>query len=159
MSSGRDPATRREQQVQEDLVRLDAFRGQLNAMLQQHQYLTGSRAEHVRARETLEGFEHTGDGGELLVPLGAETFVRGQTIRASAILLGIGSGLVVEMERPKATELLAQRVTRIDQAMEELEGQMRTLDERITALSERLDRMSRSGGMGGTAASGDVGGD
>lgn len=158
MSNGRESGSR-EQQVQEDLVRLDAFRGQLNAMLQQHQYLTGSRAEHVRARETLEGFERPTDSGELLVPLGAETFVRGQTIRSSSILLGIGSGLVVEMERPKAAELLAQRVTRIDQAMEELEGQMRTLDERINALSERLDRLSRGGAVGGASAPGDVGGD
>ena len=158
MIPGRE-AAQREQQVQEDLVRLDAFRGQLNAMLQQHQYLVGSRADHQRAREALEGFERLGDGGELLIPLGAEAFVRGQSVRSNSILIGIGSGLVVEMERPKAVELLVQRVDRIDQAMEELEGQMRTLDERIAALSERLDRMSRGGPAGATGSSGDVGGD
>ena len=157
MISGRE-AARREQEVQEDLVRLDAFRGQLNAMLQQHQYLTNSRADHLRARESLEGFERSGDGGELLVPLGAETFVRGQTVGSSSILLGIGSGLVVEMERPKAVELLAHRLERIDQAMGELEGNMQTLDQRIQGLSDRLDRLTRGGGGGGPAPS-DVGRD
>ena len=44
-----------EQEVQEDLVRLDAYRAQLNAMVQQFQYLASSRTDHVRAREALEG--------------------------------------------------------------------------------------------------------
>lgn len=157
-SSGRETPPS-EQQVQEGLLRLDSFRAQLNAMIQQHQYLTSSRGEHLRAKESLEGFERSGDGGELLVPLGAEAFVRGQTVRSSSILLGIGSGLIVEMERPKAIELIAQRVGRIDQAMEELEGQMRTLDERISMLSERLDRMTRGGAEPGSLPSGNVGGD
>ncbi|MCI4366491.1 MAG: prefoldin subunit alpha [Thermoplasmata archaeon] len=146
----------REEEVQEGLVRLDAFRGQLNAMLQQHQYLTSSRVEHVRARESLEGFDRTGDAAELLVPLGAETFVRGQPIRSQSVLIGIGSGLVVEMERPKASELLAQRVVRIDEAVQELEGQIRGLEERINALSDRLDRMTRGGSPSGLGEAGDV---
>ena len=148
-----------EQEVQEGLARLDAFRGQLNAMLQQHQYLTSSRAEHVRARESLEGFDRTGDTPEVLVPLGAETFVRGQPVRSTSILIGIGSGLVVEMERPKASELLAGRVDRIDQAIQELEGQIRGVEERVNALSERLDRMTRGGPSGGLGEADDVVGD
>jgi len=148
----------REEEVQEGLVRLDAFRGQLNAMLQQHQYLTSSRLEHVRARESLEGFDRTGESPEVLVPLGAETFIRGQPVRSHTVLIGIGSGLVVEMERPKASELLAQRVDRIDQAIQELEGQIRGLEERINALSDRLDRMTRGGSPGGLGEAGDVGG-
>lgn len=158
MIPGRDEA-RREQAVQEGLVQLDAFRGQLNALLQQHQFLTSSRSEHVRARESLEGFERLGDGGELLLPLGAEAYVRGQAVRSAAILLGVGSGLVVEMERPKAVELLQQRVGRIDQAIEELEGQMQKLDERIASLSSRLDRLTRGGAGAELPAPGDVGGD
>lgn len=146
----------REEEVQEGLVRLDAYRGQLNAMLQQHQYLTSSRAEHVRARESLEGFDRTGDGAELLVPLGAETFVRGQPVHTASVMIGIGSGLVVEMERPKASELLAQRVDRIDQALQELEGQIRGLEERVNVLSDRLDRMTRGGSSGGLGEADDV---
>jgi prefoldin alpha subunit len=152
-------AGRREQEVEEDLVRLDTYRGQLNAMLQQHQYLANSRADHQRARESLEGFERDGDGRELLLPLGAEAFVRGQSVRSNAVLLGIGSGLVVEIDRARAIESIAQRIGRIDQATEEMEGQMRTLDERIAVLSERLDRISRGAAAGGSPAAGDVGRD
>jgi prefoldin alpha subunit len=134
-----------EQQVQEDLMRLDAYRNQLNALLQQYQILSASRTEHLRARESLEGVDRAEPGTELLLPLGGETFVRGSVTRDAPVLIGIGSGIVVEMNRAQVTELLAQRVGKIDQAAREMESQMTTLDERIQLLSRRLDELARSG--------------
>jgi len=148
-----------EQQVQKDLYRLDAYRAQLNALVQQFQYLNRSRLDHVRARETLEGFERTGDGAELLIPVGAEAFVRGRPVETEKVLLGIGSGVVVEIERPKASETLSQRIDKIDAATTELEGQIRTLEERIQALSDRLETMSRGGSPGRPGGPDDVGRD
>jgi len=152
MSTSARPMT--EEQVQEDLMRLEAYRNQLNALLQQHQILTASRQDHLRARESLEGVDRAPPNAELLLPLGGETFVRGSVDRDSLVLVGIGSGVVVEMDRPKVTELLAERIVRIEQALRDLEGQMSTLDERIQALSQRLDSAARQGG-----AATDVGSD
>lgn len=135
-----------EQQVQEDLIRLDAYRSQLNALLQQHQILSASRQDHERARESLEGVDRASPGSELLLPLGGETFVRGSVDVSAPVLIGVGSGVVVEMERPKVVELLAERLVRIEQALRDLEGQMGALDERIQALSQRLDSISRESG-------------
>jgi prefoldin alpha subunit len=142
-----------EAEMQEDLLRLEAYRNQLSASLQQHQMLTGSRAEHDRARESLEGVDRASADASLLIPLGGETFVRGTVDRAAPVLIGVGSGVVVEMERPKAAELLAERLVKIDQAIRDLEGQMNALDERIQMLSRRLETVSRG------PASGHVGGD
>ncbi|MGD0588705.1 MAG: prefoldin subunit alpha [Thermoplasmata archaeon] len=135
-----------EEQVQEDLLRLDAYRNQLNALLQQHQILSASRQDHGRARESLEGVDRAPANVELLLPLGGETFVRGSVDRSAPVLVGVGSGIVVEMERPKVVELLAERSVRIDQALRDLEGQMGSLDERIQALSNRLDAIARESG-------------
>jgi prefoldin alpha subunit len=142
-----------EQQVQEDLLRLEAYRNQLNAALQQHQILSASRQDHLRARESLEGVESAPADADLLLPLGGETFVRGSVDRRAPVLIGVGSGVVVEMERPKAAELLSQRVGHIDQAVQELEGQMTALDERIQILTRRLDAIARA-----SAGGADVGG-
>jgi prefoldin alpha subunit len=146
-----------ERQVQEDLARLDAYRNQLNSLLQQHQYLTASRGDHERARATLEGLDGVAAGGELLVPVGGETYLRGTPSTSTKVLIGIGAGFVVELERPQVTELLAQRVGKIDQATRELEGQMQTLEERIQLLSRRLDALARA--TSGAPVAGDVGGD
>jgi len=140
------PAKVTEQQVQEDLLRLDAYRNQLNALVQQHQILSASRSDHFRARESLEGVERASAGAEILLPLGGETFVRGSVDRAAPVLVGVGDGIVVEMERPKVVELIAERTVRIDQALRDLEGQITTLNERIQALLTRLDAIAREAG-------------
>jgi prefoldin alpha subunit len=137
-----------EQQVQEDLMRLEAYRNQLNALIQQYQILTASRTEHARARESLEGVDRADPKAELLFPLGGEAFVRGAVERNAPVIVGIGSGVVVEMERPRVAELLAQRLLRIEQAIRDIEGQMANLDERIQLLSRRLDDIARSGPAG-----------
>ncbi len=129
-------------------MRLEAYRNQLNALLQQYQILTGSRTEHARAKESLEGVDRSDPNSELLLPLGGETFVRGTIAHDASVLIGIGSGVVVEMNRAQVSELLAQRLVRIEQAVREIEGQMTTLDERIQLLSRRLDDLSRSGSAG-----------
>lgn len=144
MSTPRRPVEP-EQQVQEDLLRLEAYRNQLNALLQQHQILTSSRSDHLRARESLEGIDRAEPGTELLVPLGGETLVRGSISKDGPVLIGVGSGVIVEMERPKAVELLAERLTRIDQAIGEIEGQVGSLEERIQMLSRRLDSLTARG--------------
>jgi len=138
-----------ERQVEEDLVRLDAYRNQLNGLVQQRQLLAASRQDHARARESLEGIDRAETSTEYLVPLGGETYVRGRLDRGAPVLLGVGSGVVVEMDRPKVAELLAQRLVRLDQAARELDGQIATLDERIQVVSRRLDSASRAAEAGG----------
>jgi prefoldin alpha subunit len=144
MSAARPRATDRE--VQEDLMRLEAYRGQLNTLLQQHQILSASRQDHARARESLEGVDRAEPGTELLMPLGAEAFVRGTVARDAPVLIGIGSGIAVEMDRPKVVELLAQRLGRIDTAVRDLEGKMNQVDERIQQISARLEAAERPSG-------------
>ena len=143
-----------ERQVEEDLVRLEAYRNQLASLAQQRQILVASRQDHARARESLDGIDRAEATTEYLVPLGGEAFVRGKVDRASPVLLGVGSGVVVEMERPKVAELLAERSGRLDQALRDLDGQIGTLEERIELVSRRLEAASRSA----EAARRDVGG-
>jgi prefoldin alpha subunit len=133
-----------EEQVRDDLMRLDLYRNQLSQMLQQLQLITASRADHQRARETLEGLDRTGADPELLVPVGGDTFLRGSPRDSAHVLVGIGSGIVVEMDRPKASQLLAERLVRLDQAAQDLETQMRSLEERISVLSSRLEALSQT---------------
>ncbi len=129
-------------------MRLEAYRNQLNALIQQYQILTASRSEHARARESLEGVDRTTADASLLIPLGGETYVRGSIQRDAPVLIGVGSGVVVEMNRAQVTELLAERLTRIEQATRDIETQMSALDERIQIMSRRLDEIARSGSAG-----------
>lgn len=148
-----------ESQVQDDLVRLDAYRNQLNQMLQQHQILGASRADHLRAREALEGLGRDSAEGDVLVPIGGEAFIHGRPDRSGPVFLGIGSGFVAELPRAVATEMLAQRTKQIEDAAGELEGQMRGLEERITLIGRRVEAMTSRAGGAEARGAGDVGRD
>jgi len=152
MSGGPEPIT--EERFQEDLMRLEAYRNQLSAILQQHEILSASRVEHLRARESLEGVDRASAGTEFVLPLGGETFVRGSVVKEAPVLLGIGSGIIVEMDRAKVLEVLAERASKIEQAVRDLEGQGAALEERIQLMSRRLEAVSR-----GPAPPGNVGRD
>lgn len=148
-----------DQRVQEDLYRLEAYRSQLNQLVQQHQLLTASRTEHLRARESLEGLDRLSAGTEILHPIGADTFLRGSAQPEARVLVGIGSGVMVELDRPKVSELLAQRLQRLDQAAQELEGQIRSLDERLQVINQRLEDASQAAGAASSGPTGNVGRD
>ncbi|MCI4353502.1 MAG: prefoldin subunit alpha [Thermoplasmata archaeon] len=149
-----------EEQVRDDLMRLDMYRNQLSQMLQQHQMISASKTDHLRGRETLDGLDRPAPEMELLLPVGGDTFVRGSPRDSERVLLGIGSGIVVEMERAKASEVLAERLVRLDQAGQDLETQMRALEERITVLSSRLEALSQGAERpGADAPDSDVGRD
>jgi prefoldin alpha subunit len=142
-SPGSDARPVTEEQVRDDLMRLELYRNQLSQMLQQHQLITASRADHQRARETLEGLDRTGADPELLIPVGGDAFLRGSPRDSAHVLVGIGSGIVVEMERPRASQLLSDRLVKLDQASQDLENQMHALEDRITVLSSRLEALSQ----------------
>ena len=142
------PARSSRREVEEDLVRLEAYRTQHSGLVQQRQILLASRQDHARATESLEGIDRAEASTEFLVPLGGEAYVRGKLDRASPVLVGVGSGVVVEMERPKVAELIAQRLGRLDQAARELDSQIAALDERIQIVSHRLETASRSAEAG-----------
>lgn len=148
-----------EEQVQEDLLRLEAYRNQLNTLLQQHQLLTGSRADHERARETLEGLEGIEAAREVVIPIGADAFVRGQANPEAPVLVGLGSGIVAELDRSRVVELLHHRTARIEQATRDLEGQIQTIEERVEALSQKLDALSRESASAPEAGAENVGSD
>ncbi|HKS60022.1 MAG TPA: prefoldin subunit alpha [Thermoplasmata archaeon] len=146
-----------DQQVQEDLVRLEAYRAQFNALAQQHQFLAASRLEHSRARESLEGFDKVGSSPDLLVPIGGETYVHGSIRPDGKVLIGLGSGLLTEMDRSQAQELLAQRILQIEKATHELESNLQTLEDRIAMLSARVEALSRPAPAGGSEEAPDPG--
>src|SRR5579875_1752333 len=147
-----------EERAQEEMARLDAYRSQLNAMLSQLQMLQSSRMDHERAQRSLDGIERAEAGREFLIPLGGETYVRGTVQRGTPVLIGIGSGVTVELPREQVVETLAQRITRIDAATRELEGQIRTFEDRIQWLSQRLEALARGEPVPPGTADSDVGG-
>ena len=124
--------------AQEAALTLELYQRQLDAVSRQIDFLQGVRDEIVRARRTLEGLSDAADH-EVLMPMGASTFVQGKVDANAPIIVGIGAGYATERTREEAIAVLEERAK---QAESELEAMMQTgvqLQQEAARLTEGLE--------------------
>lgn len=133
-----------EESVQEDLSRLEAYRSQLSAILRQQEMLRMTIIEHARSGETLEGLADMDRSAEILAPVGADTFVKVTPSSTERVLVGIGSGMVVELDREKGLSMINERLQGLERADKDMTQEIIRLDREAQAISQRLQTvMSR----------------
>ena len=125
--------------VQDDLARLDAYKNQVNILLRQQEILRLSLLEHTRARDTLEAMDRLDGGEESLAPVGANTFVKVSQISAEKVLIGVGSGIVVEVDREKALSMLNERLGALETSGKEMSDEILRIDSEAQLVSQRLE--------------------
>jgi prefoldin alpha subunit len=108
---------------------LEQVRAQIEAFAQQQEIVRVSLEEHMRARETLSRYQQSGEGAEVLVPVGAQSFLVAQVRDADKAFVGIGSDLVVYDAIP------AQ--------LERLDARIRSITEAANAIGQRLSELQR----------------
>ncbi len=82
----------------------------------------------LRARETLARAAEAGVGAELLMPIGANSFVFGKLKDADRVIVGIGSDVAVDVPIPEAIERLDARAKAIEEAERGLAARMAELE-------------------------------
>ena len=115
---------------------LDQYRAQLETLQRQHEVLSLSLEELMRAKETIARYRKAGKGAEVLVPVGANAFLYGKVADGENALIGIGSDLVLEEPVPKALERLDGRIRSLQEATGSLAQRVSELDARVAAQEE-----------------------
>ena len=110
----------KEEEITKNLTLIEYYKQQLESIEMQLQYLQSTLMDYQRAKMTVEQLNAVDDNSEILIPVGAGTFVSGSLKNASNVLIGIGAGIVIEKS--------------VDEAMGKL-------DERIKRIQENLDKM------------------
>ena len=122
-----------EADLRRGLAVLDQYREQLEALAQQQEIVRVSLEEHMRARETLTRYQQSGKGAEVLVPVGANSFLVAEAKEADKAFVGIGSDLVVFDEIPKQLERLDVRIKQISEAANAIGQRLAELQQRAEA--------------------------
>jgi len=68
-----------ESDLRRGIAVLDQYREQIEALAQQQDLVRISLEEHLRAKETLTQYRQAGRGAEVLVPIGANSFVAAES--------------------------------------------------------------------------------
>ncbi len=128
---------------------LDQFRAQIEGLAQQQEIIRISLEEHLRARETLVRYREAGKGAEILVPIGANSFLTAQAKDVDKAFVSIGADLLVYDEAEKQLERLDARIKSITEAANTIGQRLGDLQRRAevqgAAVQDLYDRLQGQG--------------
>ncbi|AAM02827.1 prefoldin subunit alpha [Methanopyrus kandleri] len=129
-----------EQEIQQELQRLIAeinrLQGQMEAINAQIDLIESSISELNRVEETLKGVKELEGDEEVLVPVGAQSFVRACVTDTERVIVGIGAGVAVERTIDEALES-------IDDQRQELEKARAEAQQKLQELAQELQEKQR----------------
>lgn len=125
-----------EAELRRALAVLDAYRKDLETLQQQAELVHLSLEEFLRARETLSRYRKAGVGTELLVPIGANSYVLASIQDAERAFVSIGSDYIIQDTIPSALEKLQTRIKSIGETSEVLGRRIAELEERVQSQSD-----------------------
>src|SRR5256885_15396375 len=127
-----------ETELRRGIAVLDQYRAQIETLAQQQEIIRISLEEHMRARETLVRYREAGKAAEVLVPIGANSFLVAQSKDIDKAFVSIGSDLLVYDD--------------IDRQVERLDGRIKSITEAANAIGQRLGHLQRRAERAGAPA-------
>ena len=98
-----------EQELRQAMSALEVYRLQLQSIAENMQLIQISIEEMTRARETLAQYKDAGEGSEILVPVGGNSFVFAKVASSDKAVVGIGTGISVEKDMGEAVQTMEER--------------------------------------------------
>jgi prefoldin alpha subunit len=129
----------KEEEITRNLTLIEYYKQQLESIDMQLQYLQSTLADYQRAKMTVEQLHAVDENSELLIPVGAGTFVNGSVKNASNVLIGVGAGIVLEKTVDEAVLKLEERIKRIQENLEK----MVSLGQKIQSDAEELSQKTQ----------------
>jgi prefoldin alpha subunit len=106
-----------DEELQRALSAIEVYNAQLESWAQQAQIFRMSLEEALRARETMKALVNAKEGDELLIPVGATSFITAKATGDKKAIVGIGSRVSVEQDLESAIEYLDKTAKEISDAL------------------------------------------
>ena len=117
------------------MAALEAYKVQLDAMAQQSNFFKLSLEETMRARDTLKAFAEAKEGDEILVPVGASSFVIATVTSKRKAVVGIGNKVSIDMDLDDAAKYMADGAQEVQEAISKLNDAIQEMNAKARELS------------------------
>jgi len=114
--------------LRQALTVLDTYKMQIDALTGQAQLLQMSLEESVRARDTLKALDNAKEGDEILIPVGASSFVPAKVSGSKTAVVGVGSRVSVEKGLGEAAEYMSSSAGEISEALKKATDALAEID-------------------------------
>jgi prefoldin alpha subunit len=135
-----------EEELSQSMEALDMAKMRLENLSKEAEILQMSVNEHIRAMETIKAYARTGDGKEILIPIGAGTFIPARSTGSDKALVAIGTGLSIEKSFDEAVAALEKAAAEVELEERKLIQEMKNLEKQAQLLSQRVQSLSQGPG-------------
>lgn len=127
-----------EQQVRESYMMLESAKAQLEGLAKQQELIQLAVEEHVRARETIKEIAKGAADDEVLVPLGADSYIHAKVSDNKDAIVGVGSGISIRRSPEEAEKILDAKIDDLSRAFKSITDKAAQTETMIRELSEKV---------------------
>ncbi|MFA6804632.1 MAG: prefoldin subunit alpha [Candidatus Methanomethylophilaceae archaeon] len=98
----------KDDELRQAMAVLDSYNKQLENLNRQAQMLQASMDDLLRARETLKALKDAKEGDEVLLPIGASSFVNVKVADRTKVLVNVGTRVSVEKTIDEAIDFIVE---------------------------------------------------
>ena len=140
-------------EVQSLLLRLRQYQAQAEATLRQLNVVNQAIEEINRAVETIKYMKNLQNGDELIVPIGAGSFIYATLSDTNKVIVGIGGGISAEKSPDDAIKHLERRREELQKTQQELTNLMQRIEMEAQRIQARLQEIAERASSETSAAS------
>jgi prefoldin alpha subunit len=133
----------KERKVQESIIRLRQYQAQAEVMGQEIALIQSSMDEHEKAIITIKNVKEMESGAELIVPIGATSYVHAKLSDATRIIIGLGSGVSAEKTPDNAISTLEKRIEDLNSRYMEAGRRMEEINQEIQKLQIDISKITQ----------------
>ncbi len=122
--------------LRENMMRLDTAKAQLEGLARQQELIQLAIEEHVKARETVKSLSSGVPGDDLMIPIGADSYIYAKASERKDVVIGVGSGVSIQRDAVEAQKLLDTRIEELSQAFQKVSEKAEQAEATIQQLSQ-----------------------
>jgi len=127
-----------EQQVRESYMMLESAKAQLEGLAKQQELIQLAVEEHVRARETIKEIAKGAADDEVLVPLGADSYIHAKISDNKDAIVGVGAGISIRRSPEDAEKILDTKIDDLSRAFKSITDKAAKTEAMVQELSEKV---------------------
>ncbi len=126
---------KKEIDVQKIIEEYYLYSQQAEVLKQNLDLINASLVELGTVRETLEQIEKLEEGHELLIPIGANSYIKAKIANKNDVLVGIGAKVVVRKSIEKAKKDVEEKIENIKKVRDEQEKKLNDIMSRLEEIA------------------------
>ena len=127
-----------EQQVRDTYMMLESAKAQVEGLARQQELIQLAVEEHVRARETIKQIAKGVADDEILVPLGADSYIHARISNNKDAIVGVGSGVSIRRSPEEAEKILDSKIDDLSRAFKSIADKVAQTEALIQELTEKV---------------------